>query len=208
MVALDVPRREHVRRDRDRDRRCRASARCTSGYSMGGRLALRLALDRPELVHGARARQRDRRHRRRSRARANASRADEALAESVERDGVDAFLEQLARATVVRDRSARRARAARTPRVSRRATSRIACACSARARWSRCGTGSPSSRCRSRSSPARTDAKYEKIALHDARTHARRRGARAARRRSRAAARTARGARRLHRLVRGRTRHG
>ena len=64
-----------------------------AGYSMGGRLCLRLALDRPELVRGLvllsaspgiaddgeRATRRE---------------ADEKLARRVERDGVDAFLEQ------------------------------------------------------------------------------------------------------------------
>jgi 2-succinyl-6-hydroxy-2,4-cyclohexadiene-1-carboxylate synthase len=63
------------------------------GYSLGGRLCLRLALDRPDLVRGlvlvgaspgiadpaARARRRD---------------ADEALAADVERDGVAAFLDR------------------------------------------------------------------------------------------------------------------
>ena len=63
------------------------------GYSMGGRLCLRLALDRPDLVRGlvvlsaspgiadaaARTARRD---------------ADEKLAQEVERDGVDTFLER------------------------------------------------------------------------------------------------------------------
>jgi 2-succinyl-6-hydroxy-2,4-cyclohexadiene-1-carboxylate synthase len=63
------------------------------GYSLGGRLCLRLALDRPDLVRGlvlvgaspgiadpgARARRRD---------------ADEALASGIERDGVAAFLDR------------------------------------------------------------------------------------------------------------------
>jgi 2-succinyl-6-hydroxy-2,4-cyclohexadiene-1-carboxylate synthase len=63
------------------------------GYSQGGRLALQLALDRPEVVRrlvlvsaspgiadaDARATRRD---------------ADERLAEEIERDGVDAFLER------------------------------------------------------------------------------------------------------------------
>lgn len=63
------------------------------GYSLGGRLCLRLALDRPDLVRGlvlvgaspgiadpgARARRRD---------------ADEALASEIERDGVAAFLDR------------------------------------------------------------------------------------------------------------------
>ena len=63
------------------------------GYSQGGRLCLQLALDRPEIVHklvlvsaspgiadpDERAARRD---------------ADERLAEEIERDGVDAFLER------------------------------------------------------------------------------------------------------------------
>src|SRR4051812_49138187 len=63
------------------------------GYSQGGRLALQLALDHPEVVRrlllvsaspgiadaGARATRRD---------------ADERLAQEIERDGVDAFLER------------------------------------------------------------------------------------------------------------------
>jgi 2-succinyl-6-hydroxy-2,4-cyclohexadiene-1-carboxylate synthase len=67
-----------------------------AGYSMGGRLCLRLALDRPDLVRGLvllsaspgiaddaeRAARRD---------------ADEKLARAVERDGVDAFLERWVR---------------------------------------------------------------------------------------------------------------
>jgi 2-succinyl-6-hydroxy-2,4-cyclohexadiene-1-carboxylate synthase len=61
------------------------------GYSMGGRLALRLALDRPDLVRGlvllgATAGIDDPPERARRRA------ADEALAEDIERDGVEAFV--------------------------------------------------------------------------------------------------------------------
>ncbi len=63
------------------------------GYSMGGRLALRLALDRPELVSAlvlvsSTAGIAD------DAARRERIASDEALAESVERDGVDAFLER------------------------------------------------------------------------------------------------------------------
>jgi 2-succinyl-6-hydroxy-2,4-cyclohexadiene-1-carboxylate synthase len=61
------------------------------GYSMGGRLCLRLAIHRPELVRGlvlvsASPGIADRRER------AVRASADEELAERVERDGVDAFL--------------------------------------------------------------------------------------------------------------------
>ena len=63
------------------------------GYSMGGRIALRLALDRPDLVSAlvlvsSTAGIEDEAARRERVA------SDEVLAESVERDGVDAFLEQ------------------------------------------------------------------------------------------------------------------
>jgi 2-succinyl-6-hydroxy-2,4-cyclohexadiene-1-carboxylate synthase len=63
------------------------------GYSMGGRLALRLALDRPELVTAlvlvsSTAGIEDEAARRERIA------ADEALAASIEREGVDAFLER------------------------------------------------------------------------------------------------------------------
>jgi 2-succinyl-6-hydroxy-2,4-cyclohexadiene-1-carboxylate synthase len=63
------------------------------GYSMGGRLVLRLALDRPELVSAlvlvsSTAGIDD------EAARRERIDADEALAVSVERDGVDAFLEK------------------------------------------------------------------------------------------------------------------
>ena len=89
------------------------------GYSMGGRLCLQLALDRPELVErlvlvsaspgiaddAERAARRD---------------ADERLAQEIERDGVDAFLERwLAQplfATLPRERAGhRRATRRRTP---------------------------------------------------------------------------------------------
>jgi 2-succinyl-6-hydroxy-2,4-cyclohexadiene-1-carboxylate synthase len=61
------------------------------GYSMGGRLALRLALDRPDLVErlvliGATAGIDD------DTERAERKASDEALARSIEADGVDAFL--------------------------------------------------------------------------------------------------------------------
>ena len=61
------------------------------GYSMGGRLCLRLAIDRPELVRGlvlvsASPGIAD------DRERAARAEADDVLAEGIERDGVDAFL--------------------------------------------------------------------------------------------------------------------
>jgi len=79
-----------------------------AGYSMGGRLCLQLALDRPELVDrlvlvSASPGIAD------PAARAARCAADERLAQEIERDGVDAFLERwLAQplfATLPRDRS-------------------------------------------------------------------------------------------------------
>jgi 2-succinyl-6-hydroxy-2,4-cyclohexadiene-1-carboxylate synthase len=63
------------------------------GYSMGGRLALHLALARPELVHGlvmigATPGIED------AGTRAERRASDEALARSLERDGLDAFLDR------------------------------------------------------------------------------------------------------------------
>jgi 2-succinyl-6-hydroxy-2,4-cyclohexadiene-1-carboxylate synthase len=92
VVALDVPARDSFEATATaigtRGRRA-----VYVGYSMGGRLALRLALDRPDLVRGlvlvsstAGIAEPD--------ARAERVVADEALAASVERDGVDAFLER------------------------------------------------------------------------------------------------------------------
>jgi 2-succinyl-6-hydroxy-2,4-cyclohexadiene-1-carboxylate synthase len=92
VVALDVPARDSFAATAiaigTRGRRA-----IYVGYSMGGRLALRLALDRPDLVQGlvlvsstAGIAEPD--------ARAERVGADEELAESVERDGVDAFLER------------------------------------------------------------------------------------------------------------------
>ena len=92
VVALDVPARDSFEATATaigtRGRRA-----VYVGYSMGGRLALRLALDRPDLVQGlvlvsstAGIAEPD--------ARAERVVADETLAESVERDGVDAFLER------------------------------------------------------------------------------------------------------------------
>ena len=64
------------------------------GYSQGGRLCLQLALDRPEVVSSARARERVAGHRRRRRTRGATRRPTSALAQEIERDGVDAFLER------------------------------------------------------------------------------------------------------------------
>ena len=63
------------------------------GYSMGGRLCLQLALDRPDLVErlvlvSASPGIAD------AAARATRVEADEQLAQDIERDGVDAFLER------------------------------------------------------------------------------------------------------------------
>ena len=64
------------------------------GYSMGGRLCLRLALDRPDLVRGARARERVARDCAPTTNAPARVAADEALADDIERDGVDAFLDR------------------------------------------------------------------------------------------------------------------
>jgi 2-succinyl-6-hydroxy-2,4-cyclohexadiene-1-carboxylate synthase len=63
------------------------------GYSMGGRLALRLALDRPELV-SALVLVSSTAGIMETEARRERVAADEVLAQTVEREGVDAFLEQ------------------------------------------------------------------------------------------------------------------
>jgi 2-succinyl-6-hydroxy-2,4-cyclohexadiene-1-carboxylate synthase len=92
VIALDVPARDSFDATAT-SLGARGRRAIYVGYSMGGRLALRLALDRPDLVHGlvlvsstAGIAEPD--------ARAERIVADEALAESVERDGVDAFLER------------------------------------------------------------------------------------------------------------------
>ncbi len=70
-----------------------AAAGIYVGYSMGGRLTLRLALDRPDVVRGlvlvsASPGLRT------DEERATRTASDEALARDIERDGVDAFLER------------------------------------------------------------------------------------------------------------------
>jgi 2-succinyl-6-hydroxy-2,4-cyclohexadiene-1-carboxylate synthase len=88
------------------------------GYSLGGRLCLRLALDRPELVRalvllGPSPGIAD------PAARAERRAADEALAASIERDGVAAFLDQWLAgplfATLPPERAGRGDRLANTP---------------------------------------------------------------------------------------------
>jgi 2-succinyl-6-hydroxy-2,4-cyclohexadiene-1-carboxylate synthase len=90
VIAVDVPERETFAATAgsigEQGRRA-----VYAGYSMGGRLALRLALDRPDLVRAlvlvsSTAGIAD------EQARTDRVAADEALAVSVERDGVDAFL--------------------------------------------------------------------------------------------------------------------
>ena len=63
------------------------------GYSMGGRLCLRLALDRPELVERGSSWSARRPASQDEMERANRRAADETLAAAIERDGVDAFLQ-------------------------------------------------------------------------------------------------------------------
>jgi 2-succinyl-6-hydroxy-2,4-cyclohexadiene-1-carboxylate synthase len=90
VIAVDVPERETFAATAgsigEQGRRA-----VYAGYSMGGRLALRLALDRPDLVRAlvlvsSTAGIAD------EQARTDRIAADEALAVSVQRDGVDAFL--------------------------------------------------------------------------------------------------------------------
>ncbi len=92
VVALDVP--AHATFAATATALGNAGGRAVyAGYSMGGRLALRLALDRPDLVSAlvlvsSTAGIADKAARRERIA------SDEALAESVERDGVGAFFER------------------------------------------------------------------------------------------------------------------
>jgi 2-succinyl-6-hydroxy-2,4-cyclohexadiene-1-carboxylate synthase len=92
VIAVDVPERESFAATAlaiaDEGERA-----VYAGYSMGGRIALRLALDRPETVRGlvlvsSTAGIAD------ASERAARTESDEALARSVDRDGVDAFLEK------------------------------------------------------------------------------------------------------------------
>ena len=118
------------------------------GYSQGGRLCLQLALDRPTSVHrlvlvSASPGIAD------ADDRAARVDADERLAQEIERDGVDAFLERwLAQplfATLPRERAGLdERRAGQHRRVAHRTSS----ACSGRVCSRRTGTGSASSRCR------------------------------------------------------------
>jgi 2-succinyl-6-hydroxy-2,4-cyclohexadiene-1-carboxylate synthase len=92
VVAVDVPIRETFAATADAIA-ARGRRAVYVGYSMGGRLCLRLALDHPQLVRGlvlvsATPGIVD------DDARAARVASDEELARSVERDGVDAFLER------------------------------------------------------------------------------------------------------------------
>ena len=129
----------------------RASTLC--GYSMGGRLALHVALAAPERIGrlvlvSATAGIEDEADRARRRA------ADERLAAEIERMPTRGLRGSLARAAAVRGRCRsgpharpRRTSCATTPRASPRR-----CAASARGRCRRCGTGSASWRASTRSS--------------------------------------------------------
>jgi 2-succinyl-6-hydroxy-2,4-cyclohexadiene-1-carboxylate synthase len=92
VVALDVPVRESFRETAEAIG-TRGGRAVYAGYSMGGRLCLRLALDHPHLVRGlvvvsATPGIAD------DDARRARAASDEELARSIERDGVDAFLER------------------------------------------------------------------------------------------------------------------
>ena len=92
VLAVDIPIRETFAATSDAIA-ARGGHAVYAGYSMGGRLCLRLALDHPKLVRGlvlvsATPGIPD------ADARAARVASDEELARSVERDGVDAFLER------------------------------------------------------------------------------------------------------------------
>jgi 2-succinyl-6-hydroxy-2,4-cyclohexadiene-1-carboxylate synthase len=92
VAALEIPMRETFTATANA-LGLRAKRAIYVGYSMGGRLCLRLALDRPELVRGlvlvsTSPGLND------SEARAERAERDEELARSILRDGVDAFLQQ------------------------------------------------------------------------------------------------------------------
>ena len=202
VVALDVPTRDDLRRDRERARTRRASAPCTSGtrWAAGSRCGSRSTgpswcrrscwSARPPGIADDAARAE----------RVASRRGAGGIGRTRRRRRVP---RPLARATAVRERPAdapglaeRRGLSARLPR-----------ALPARARHGRDGTDVGPARASCTMPVAlvtgRTDAKYEKIALQMLERIARRRRARAPRRRSRAPARAARRARRLHRVVRG-----
>ena len=119
-----------------------AAAAIYVGYSMGGRLCLRLAIDRPDLVRGAHAGERVARHRRRARNGPHASPPTRCSPRASNATACSTFLETVARPADVRGRSARRARPGRPPAADAASSSRRACAGSARARWNRCGATS------------------------------------------------------------------
>jgi 2-succinyl-6-hydroxy-2,4-cyclohexadiene-1-carboxylate synthase len=133
-----------------------------AGYSMGGRIALRLALERPELVQGlvlvsSTAGIADELER------AARVESDEALARSVERDGVEAFLDNwLAQplfATVPRDAPGLQERHALSARYLAHCL-RVLGAGAMEPMWSRLGElETPVALVTGRS-----DAKYEKLA--------------------------------------------
>ncbi len=92
VLALDVPERETFEATAT-SIGVQGKRAVYAGYSMGGRLTLRLALDRPDLVQAlvlvsATAGIAD------EAKRAERVASDETLAENVERDGVDAFLQR------------------------------------------------------------------------------------------------------------------
>ena len=173
------------------------------GYSMGGRLCLRLALDRPDLVR-ARARERVARHRRRGGTRrARRSRRAPRRQRRARRCG--RVPRALAGPADVRERPARRARRRRPPPAHARVPRRVPAPLGAGAMepmWNDLAqltmpvllvTGT-------------RDEKYTAIARRMLEAHASGREPRAARRRSRAAARATGRARRSDHRVRHRTR--
>ena len=137
----------HVLGDRARDRHAPAARGIYVGYSMGGRLCLRLALDRPDLVRGLMlvstspgiADPTER---------AARVEADELLADSVERDGVRRVPRELAGATDVRDRAARRAGPGRSPPAHVRVPRRVPAPARRRCDGADVGRSAAARRCR------------------------------------------------------------
>ena len=126
------------------------------GYSLGGRIALQVALAAPDRVRAAGAGvQRPRASRTRASA-SSAARADDRLAEELETIPYEQLHRALALPAAVRRRSRRAwpSSPARTSAATAPARSPARCGASARARWSPCGAGSGSWRCRWPSWPA------------------------------------------------------
>ena len=131
---------------RDPAPRSRPRPRDVIGYSLGARIALRLAVAHPDVVGRLVPREPVGRDRRWPSARARRA-ADEALADRIERDGIEAFVDEWEAQPIFASQGrAAAARAARIrahpPRATAPRASPPACAAPARARWSRSPTAS------------------------------------------------------------------